>query len=141
MANRFFEQFRWSLEKNVTDIYAYVTFGAAGACTLSTSATKSSKGVVSVTHDGTGLYTFVFGTNAAMLDTYYKLLDVNVTWDGITDGDAPLAPLFYLSANSIATVGTASLQLTLTASNGTATDPEDTDAAYFHFTFGNSSAY
>ncbi len=141
MANREFQQFRWSLEKNVVDIYAYVTFGSAGACTLSTSATKSSKGVVSVTHGSTGVYTFVFGTNAQSLDTYYKLLDVDIMWDCITDGDAPVAPLFYLSGNSIATVGTASIALTLTNSTGTATDPEDTEGAYFHFTFGNSSAY
>jgi hypothetical protein len=33
MANRFFQQFRYSLEKNVVDLFCDVTVGATGAPT------------------------------------------------------------------------------------------------------------
>lgn len=138
MANRFFNQFRLSLEKQVVDIFAKVTYGASGAPTLDTSV---SKGVVSVTKNSTGVYTFVFGTNASMLDTYNKLLGVHVTYDGSGDSDAaPDAPLWNITDNSIATVGSASIQITFRNTSGTATNPSQNEVMYFQFTFRNSNA-
>lgn len=138
IANRMYNQFRLSLEKQVVDIFARVTFGAAGAPTL---VTAVSKGVVSVTRDSAGVYTFVFGTNASMLDTYNKLLGVQVLYDGSGDSDAASdAPLWNLTDNSIATVGSASLQLTFRNTSGTATDPSSGEAMFFTFTFRNSNA-
>jgi hypothetical protein len=76
-----------------------------------------------------------------MLDTYNKLLGVHVTYDGSGDSDAASdAPLWNLTDNSIATVGTASLQLTFRNTSGTATDPSSGERMYFQFTFRNSNA-
>lgn len=138
MANRFFNQFRLSLEKQVSDIFARVTIGATGAPTIVTAQTK---GVVSVTRNSAGVYTFVFGTNASMLDTYNKLLGVHVTYDATGDsGAASDAPLWNVTGNSIATVGTASVQITFRNTSGVATDPSNGEAFWFQFTFRNSNA-
>lgn len=135
MANRTFYQFRWALEKNVSDIFCRMTIGAAGAATL---VTAQSKGVVSVTRNSAGVYTFVFGTNASLLDLYNKLLMITVLYDSITDsGAASDAPLWNLTGNSIATPGTASLQVTFRNTSGTATDPSSGEALNFNFIFRN----
>lgn len=138
MANRFFNQFRLSLEKQVADVFARITFGASGAPTIVTAQTK---GVVSVTRNSAGKFTFVFGTNASMLDTYNKLLGVTVAFDSSGNSDtAPAAPLWDITDNSISTAGTASIQLTFRNTSGTATDPASTEAIYVNFTFRNSNA-
>ena len=141
MANRTFFQFAKALEKEVVTLFARCTFGASGAVTLVAS---QSRGIVSVTKNSTGVYTFVFGTLSAtgnILDTYNKLLYAGVLFDAIGNGGtAPAAPLMYLTANAVATVGTASLQVTLTNSSGTATNPANTEAADFIFKLSNSSA-
>ncbi len=141
MANRYTTQFVNTIAKGVNKIFCYVTFGGGGAPTIVNSSFQS-QGIVSVTHDGTGQYTFVFGTQAGMLDVYYKLLGVQVLFDATANsGTAPAAPFFYLTANSVSTPGTCSLQLTfLDADTPAATDPVSGEAAYFEFTFKNSTA-
>jgi len=138
MANRWFTQFPKTLEKEVCSIYARVTFGSSGAPTLDTT---NSKGIVSVTRNSAGKYTFVFGTNSGMLDTYNRLLMVETYYDSTgNSGTAPTAPLTYLTGNSIATAGTASLQLVMTNTSGTATDPASTEVWLFKFELKNSTA-
>lgn len=119
-------------------VFARVTFGAAGAPTL---VTAQSKGVVSVTRNGAGIFTFVFGTQAGMLDVYYQLLNAQVLFDTIGAPGVPAAPLMYLSGNAVATPASCSLQVTFTdADTPAATDPGNGEAAYFEFTFKNSTA-
>lgn len=138
MANRSFLLNSFQLEKQVVRLYAQVTFGSSGAPTL---VTANSKGVLSVTRNSAGVYTFVFGTKAASLDFYYKLLEVNVMFDATKNsGTAPAAPLVYLSGNSVATAATCSLQLTCTNTSQTATDPASTEQAFFEFVLSNSGA-
>lgn len=138
MANRYFNQFRLSLEKQVVDIFAQVTFGAAGAPTLSG---VNSKGVVSCTRNSTGTYTFVFGTTAGYLDTYNRLLCVDVVFDETSNsGTAPLSPGLFVKSNLIATSGTASVQIVLLNGSLAATDPASTEIGLFNFTFKNSNA-
>jgi hypothetical protein len=138
MANRFFRQFRLSLEPAVSDIFCRCTFDGSGDATL---VAGQSKGIVSVTHDTTGRYTFVFGTNASMLDTYYKWLGLVVTFDeSANSGTAPVAPLYYIRANSITTVGTASMTVQFMSDASTPADPANLEAANFNFVFKNSSA-
>lgn len=144
MANRYGYNTAQTLAPAVVKVFARVTFGAAGAPTLVTSSTSAgnlSRGVVSVTRNGAGVFTFVFGTQAGMLDVYNALLGVHVLNDTIGAPGVPAAPLFYLSGNSIATVGSASLQLTfLDADTPAATDPGNGEAINVEFTFKNSSA-
>lgn len=137
MANRFFNQFRLSLEKQVVDIFGRVTIGGTGAPTL---VAAQSKGIVSVTRTATGRYVFVFGTNTSLLDTYGKLLKVAVTFDESSNsGTAPVSNSFYVFANAISTSGTASVTVQFTNSTGTGTDPASTEAILITFTFRNST--
>src|SRR5271165_4133741 len=135
MANRRYRsQFRFSFHKDIVDIFAHVTFGASGAPTLDT---VNSPGIVSVTRNSAGNYTFVFGTNSQIaLDTYNYLLMAKAVF---TDPSAaPAAPGFYITNNSISTVGTASLTVQFNAA-GTPTDPASGENVLIEFTFRNSS--
>lgn len=143
MANRYYNNQAFTLAPGVVKVFANVTFGAAGAPTLvgGQSGGYASKGVVSVTRNSAGVYTFVFGTQVGMLDVYYKLLNVSVLLDTTGAAGVPAAPNYYLSGNSVATPGTCSLQLTFTdISSPAGTDPGSGEAAYFEFTFKNSTA-
>jgi hypothetical protein len=134
MANRYGYQFSQTLEKKVVNLYAKVTFGASGAPTLSA---VNSKGIVSVTRNSAGIYTFVFGTKAGMLDVYNKLLCVRHVLN--SGSSAPASPALYVKADSVATSGTCSLQIVMNSA-GTATDPASGEIGYFNFTFGDSTA-
>lgn len=134
MANRYQYQFSTTMEKKIVNLFAKVTFGATGAPTLDA---VNSKGVVSVTRNSAGTYTFVFGTKAGMLDTYVKLVSLDVIYN--SGASAPAAPSIYVKANNIATVNTSSLQVVVNAA-GTATDPATGEIGYFNFIFGDSTA-
>lgn len=140
MANRYTTQFVNCLQKGVTKIFANVTFGAAGAPTIVRSGYVS-QGLVSVTRNSAGVFTFVFGTQAGMLDVYFKLLNVSVVFNTVGSAAVPAAPLYYISADAVATPASCSLQLTFTdADTPAATDPASGESAYFEFTFKNSTA-
>jgi hypothetical protein len=138
MANRYYNNQAFTLEPAIVKIFAKVTYGAAGAPTLSAA---DSKGVVSVTRDSQGLFTFVFGTQAGMLDVYYKLKHVDVVFNTVGSAAVPAAPLYYISADAVATPASCSLQLTFTdkAQAGVA-DPASGEIGLFEFTFKNSTA-
>lgn len=146
MANRYYNNQACTLAPAVVKVFARVTFGATGAPTLVQGSSFLSKGVVSVTRDSQGKFTFVFGTQSGMLDVYNKLLGVNIFFDTIatvtTAGDSPTAPFYYLIANNVATAGTCSLQIAFcaTAASGTPIDPDNGDAIFVEFTFKNSTA-
>lgn len=140
MANRYFNNQAFTMEPAIVKLFAKVSFGNSGAPTLS--ATES-KGVVSVTRDNQGIFTFVFGTQAGMLDVYYKLKHVAVIFDtsGVGANTAPAAPIVALSANAVATPASCSLQITLfDADTPAATDPASGEIGYFEFTLKNSNA-
>ena len=137
MANRFMNQFPLALEQKVVNLFAHVTFGSTGAPTLDKA---NSKGIVSVTRNSAGKYTFVFGTTTASLDVYYKLLCVKHVFDATgNSGTAPASPGLYITGNSVATVGTCSLQVVFNAA-GTATDPASGEGVYLQFIFKDSTA-
>lgn len=131
MANRWFNQFTKALVKEVSHIYAKVTFGATGAPTLSV---LNSLGVVSVVRNSTGNYTFTFGTTAQLLDTYNQLLMVRHVFQNAT---APAAPGLFVVTNAVASTATLIVQFN---SAGSATDPGSGEVAYLEFVFKNSSA-
>jgi hypothetical protein len=134
MANRRYRsQFRFSMHKDPVDIFAHVTFGAAGAPTLDSA---NSPGIVSVTRNSAGNYTFVFGTNSQLaLDTYNYLLMVKHVF---SQASAPASPAMFVSANAINTVGTASITLQFNSA-GTATDPASGESVLLDFILRNSS--
>lgn len=138
MANRYTTQFFNTLSKGITGIYLRVTFGASGAPTIDRSGFQS-QGIVSVTRNSAGLYTIVFGTQAGMLDVYYKLLMVKHVFDESgNSGTAPLSPGMFVVANSIST-SAASIQIEFN-SGGTATDPASGEAVFLEFVLKNSTA-
>jgi hypothetical protein len=145
MANRYFRRAVNTMQCEIVKIIATVSFGATGAPTLLSGNAYGfqSQGVVSVTRDNQGLFTFVFGTQAGMLDTYFKLLGVQVSFNtvGVGAATAPAAPIYAISGDSIATVGTSSVQIALFDGDTPAvTDPADGEIGYFEFTFKNSTA-
>lgn len=134
MANRYTTQFTQTLEKKVIHVYGKVTFGATGAPTL---VAAQSKGIVSVTRNNTGEYTFVFGTKAGMLDVYNKLLMMRHVFN--SGSSAPASPSCYIKTDSVATAGTCSLRVVFNSA-GTATDPASGEAVHLEFIFKDSTA-
>jgi hypothetical protein len=134
--NRYLTQFPLMFEKKVVSVFAKVTFGASGAPTLTTT---SSKGIVSVTRNSAGTFTFLFGTKAGMLDTYVKLLCIKHVFDTSGTSSAPASPSVYVALNSIATVGTSTIKIVFNAA-GTATDPASGEIVYLEFILGDSTA-
>lgn len=116
-----------------------ITFGASGAPTL---VTASSKGVVSVTKNSTGLYTIVLGTirpgqNPA-LDTYHHSLNIDALWDATShSGTAPAAPLVYRVNSAIGTA--ASFQIATTNVSQADTNPASGERLILKMTLCNSN--
>lgn len=146
MANRYATPVSFlCLENETKGIFGRVSFGSTGAPTIITSvgtpASNPSKGVLSITRSSAGLYVIKFGVTQGagpVLDKYIKLLDMSCVFDtsGISSV-APAAPLYYLSANTIATAGQISIQFTNVAQ--TATDPASGEILRMAFVFGDSS--
>ena len=137
MANRYNQQFQLTQEKRATAIFAKVTFGASGAPTLSAS---NSKGVLSVTRNSAGTYTFVFGSGSGVSlqkDSYVKLLTINNVMN--SGASAPAAPSMYIKADNTASNSSASIQIVMNSA-GTATDPASGEIGYYEFIFGDSTA-
>lgn len=105
------------------------------------------KGVVSVTRNSAGVYTFVFGAvqnSITVLDTYVRVLECNVRWDNQGDGYVPAQGLsMYISGNHVADHTLCSLQVTFVNALGVATDPDDlghSTVGHFQFVFTDSTA-
>ena len=139
MANRWGNQFTHSLIKDVWNIYAKCTFAGSGAVTLVQGSPAASPGVVSVTKESAaGKYTFVFGTQAGMLDVWPRLLHASVVFDS---GDTVAAsPVLYIVSNATATAGTCSMTIQCADLAGADTNPASGEVGYFKFTFSNSTA-
>lgn len=138
MANRFAQQFTFSLVKQVYHIFARVNFGAAGAPTLVQGVPAASPGVVSVTKGTSGRYTFVFGTQAGMLDVWPRFLGARVHF--VSASAAPAAPILYTVTNATATPGTCSITVECLDYAGAAANPASGEVGYFEFIFSNSTA-
>jgi hypothetical protein len=130
MANRRYDQFRYSLEHKVVDLFAKVTFGASGAPTL---AAAVSKGIKSIVRNGAGDYT------VTLQDPYAGLLLVKHNFDTSgAAGAAPAAPGMWLKAQSVGTSSGGTIRLVFNAA-GTATDPASGEAVLLQLVLKNSS--
>jgi hypothetical protein len=124
--------------KQTWSIYAKCTFAGSGAVTLVQGSPAASPGVVSVTKNATGQYTFVFGTQAGMLDVWPRLLGASVMFDA--GSSAPAAPIMGIITNSSATAGTCSIKVRLVDYAGADASPASGEIGYFKFIFSNSTA-
>lgn len=129
MANRWFNQFQKSLEKEVVNLFAVVSFGASGAPTLNTS--NNSKGIASISRTAEGSFLIT------LQDSYYKFLCMNGVF--LTSGAGPEASTIALSAVSVGTQSGGTLQMQ-TQNGGINTDPASGESLYLHIILGNSSA-
>lgn len=133
MANRYYEQFRLSLEKKVVDLYLRVSFGASGAPTI-----VRGKGIASITRNSAGRYTIVFGTAAnstspLQTDQYNALLDVDIESLSSAFSAAPENRVVSES------VSTGSLVIQFSAA-GVATDPASGESALIHIALSNQTS-
>ena len=127
MANRSFSQYRYSLEKKVTDLFAVVTIGAAGAPTLDT---VNSKGIASIVRSSAGLYV------VTLSDRYTSMLEPGVM--SMLAAGTPGHGSCILRATAVnAVVPTVTLAFLDYA--GAAVDPVSTTVLYIGFTLKNSS--
>lgn len=126
MANRFFNQFRFSMEKNVVDLYLKVNIGASGAPTIA-----RGKGIASITRTSAGLYVIT------LQDKYHALLNVQSAVK-LASG-LPASALFAISAEAVATAKTITVQYA-DGDTPAATDPDSGAVLYFTITLSNSSA-
>lgn len=136
MANRWFTQYLWSLEKNPAQIWAYVTFGSTGAPTLSG---INSKGIKSITRVSAGKYTVTFGVSGgnAVTDTYNALYFASKRF--VKSSGNPAAPHMYVVSQDVQATGSMVIQF-LAANGSTATDPASGEVALLQFRMKTSTA-
>jgi len=154
MSNRFYNQFRLALEKQVVDLYATVEFSGTaqptlkswtaprlGASSAYASATNGFKGITAVSRSAAGVYDFYTS------DNFQRVLGASVTWD-ITPTSTTSASFIAISGSKIQQNGTpgtsAGPYVRIVFSSGSfaqtvATDPVS-GTGLFTLTFGNSSA-
>lgn len=133
IANRRYNNQQFTMVPGAVSLFAYVTFGSTGAPTLSTAA---SKGIISVTRNSAGNYTFLFGTKAGMPDVYNSLLMVNQRQ---ISSSAQAAPEFRITANNVSSTTAPGVTVQYSAA-GSATDPASGEIGLFEFDLKNSSA-
>jgi len=128
MASRLFSQFRYSLEKDVVDLYAKVTFSGAGNPT-----SYSGKGIKSVARSAQGVFVFTLD------DKYQKVLAADATFV-LAAGSFPAAPQMQITDDQSAG-STHAVTVQFANPAGTvATDPANAEVGLFHLQFSNSTA-
>lgn len=128
MANRFFNQFRFSPEKKPVDLFAEVTFDS-GTASLTV---LRSKGFTSVATNGTGDFTFTLDSK------YNRVMDAKVRW---LDGDAlPLTPASFVVVRSANTVQITTCDLSGASGALVAASPADTSTMLLRVTCSDSGA-
>lgn len=127
MANRFFNQFRLSLEKQVVDLFGRVTFGSTGAPTLDA---VNSKGIKSIVRNSAGNYT------VTLSDSYVRLLLAKHIF---ISASAPASPSLYIASETVKTPSGPAIVLQFNAA-GTATDPASGEEVRLQFVLKNSTA-
>lgn len=98
MANRLMDQFKYSLEKKICQIYCDFTVGGTGAPTL---VSLNSKGVTSITRNSAGKYTIVLD------DNYTKFLGGHISVINAVAAAAPITQFWSASPST----GTIVIQL------------------------------
>jgi hypothetical protein len=136
MANRFFNQFGKTLEKEVVTLFMKATIGSSGAITLDA---VNSKGIAAVSKIGTGAYRITFGTSLSSLDVYYKFFSALPVFK-TAGGSPPLAPVFFLADLQHNDVSKCYIDVQFVNSSGVSTNPASGDVLFMEIKLGNSSA-
>lgn len=139
MANRLLSNRIYSHKKDIKIAHAKVAIGATGAPTLDTTA---SKGILSVSRSAAGKYLFTFGVTQNgqnMVDLYKELLGVTVFIRGVGGTVMPIAPIWGVVNEAIATAGTLELWFEATVAGG-AIELGNGETINAQFFFGDSSA-
>jgi len=109
MANRRLFQFRYSYERDVVDLMAKISIGAAGAPTIS-----EAKGVLSVVRNSAGNYSI------NLVDNFNMLLNADANVISVA---APAAPLMNVASEQVSSSTAPRIVLQCRDAAGAATDP------------------
>lgn len=127
MANRFFESRRYSLEKQIVELFFKFAVGASGAPTLDA---LNSKGIKSVARNSAGNYT------VTLQDQYSKFLSLDAKELGASG--IPAAPVVGVVSQAVGnSTPTVVVQF---SSGGVATDPDSGSTIHGKIALGNTSA-
>lgn len=129
MANRFFNQFYFSLEKAKVVLFLKASIGATGAVTIDAT---GSKGITSITRNSAGRYTVVFQ------DTYVSFLGMSPTV--VESAATPTVATVAAVSETVATAATKNLVFQCADFAGAAVDPASGSAFKFSFMLSNSNA-
>lgn len=121
-------QFVYSYAARLTKVLPRISIGASGAPTL---VSGTGMAVASVTRVSAGKYTI------QLTNTYQSLLGIQMVIN--SGSSAPAAPLMYITADAVATAGTASVTIQLTDLTGAAADPASGEVLYLEIDLNNSS--
>lgn len=130
MANRYMDQFCYSLEKGKSALFVKVAIGATGAPTLDTT---NSKGIKSITRNSAGQYTLV------LQDAWSRYLGMEARFIQSSTG-IPASPIVGLKSQSVATAGGGSIVFVCSTGAGAATDPGNGEELELVLFLKNSSA-
>ena len=125
MANSRLFQFRYSYERDLVDVYAKVSFGAAGAPTL-----QAGKGILSVSRISAGRF------QINLKDNFNKLMFAQDTFQ-VAAG--PAAPIMYIAADNSSLANSPNIIVQFSTSGGVATDPASGEVVYLEITLRNAS--
>jgi hypothetical protein len=123
-----------SLEKNPVALYANVSIGASGAPTLTP---KKCLGIVSMVRTGAGAYTINLGLSASSVDTYQRLLDLDVNSINAT---APAWASVYVVQDNSANLSAPNVKIQLLSAAGSAVDPSSGEVLLINLVLSNSTA-
>lgn len=127
--NRTLRRDRGSMEVGVVDLFVSVAIGSSGAPTLDTT---NSKGIASITRNGTGDYT------VTLQDSVNRLLQATCVFDTTgASGAVPAAPIMAVKAQSVTSAKTVRLLFADVA--GAAADPAEGEVVLVHLILKNSS--
>lgn len=143
MANRSMSRWRFSIEKELVDLYLVATIGSSGAVTLKrwngsayvTAGSDGWGGIKSITKESTaGQYTVV------LQDKYNRLVHFDACFEVPTTG-LPAAPVVgEIPGNTDVTAATPQIQVQCTtAGGGSATNPASGEVMHLHFVLQNTS--
>lgn len=124
MANRQMYQFRYSLERDMVELYLKVSFAAAGAPTI-----INGKGIFSIVRNSAGNYTIRLSNN------YNLLLDADKM---AISSAAPASPEFRIASEQVNNVALPQLVAIFSAA-GVATDPASGEIAMIRLALRNAS--
>lgn len=127
MANRRMFQMRYSLQRDIVDLYCKMTIGAAGAPTPSTT---DAKGIASVVRNSAGKYTIT------LQDNYAALLGCEVA---VMNSTISAAPGAVILSETVSSASTPSVVIQTLAPAGTAVDPDNGATVMVHIVLRNAS--